>query len=338
MNPHIEALFIAIYTGNISQVSKLLTDSQAFESILANINYQLTADDIEKIKQSIAPNSNGEYLGLMHDGLPETAMTPLLMALSLERVTIAKMLMEKFSKNIDFTICNDNAVNHLHMLYMVARGDERYDKNTNQSYLVEIPDTLETDIENLSVVMVRNGHLQKNIMMDGQEQNLVALATMHGHVKSAKQLIALGLPKPSTKEHFYSIKSYLINNCPKEKAKERIDDISTMINTPVAAATSFFQEEKTNFPDVAIIKEMLQTFGTDRWANSTTLLEASELVEVLQAYIELANKNGVELNPSQFSGWIDGIGGTIDTTVKDILQSEAALRGDESSFACVRKI
>lgn len=325
MNPYFKQLILAIYRGDMDRIEGLMSDPVSSEALALTINYPLSAQDIESIKRDINACPDAPYPGLIHNGSPETGMTALLLALSVERLSIAERLIEHFEREIDCGCSNDNQINALHMLFMISIGDHRYAEDGQARGIEQAPPELGAQLARFSLTLIEHGHPITPIDIDGKKTQLSSIAIMHGHFQAAKAMVDIGLRPPIASQDIECLKPYFISNCPRDEAHQRFDEVcSILMPRPFATGIAFFTPQEIAFPTASLIKEMLLQFGIDRWGDSTTIMDPHQLTPLLNAYIDTAIENGIALSCADFKDWItEGLGRKLHAGIQDILLSDA---------------
>ncbi len=183
------ALFHAIHSNEPETVTRLLASPEV------DINHQLSSAGT---------------------GVYELGMTPLLFALSLERLRIAKILLAQ--ENIDVNAINGAKVSALHMLIMVNRGDvvggipSIFLPQVHGDFATPVVKE-ESIVEIFNLLVARGFNRWENFATTGNKnQNLVAEAIAHGKYYLCGLILQNGGAQPEVEHgHAFRMSGYLEN-------------------------------------------------------------------------------------------------------------------------------
>lgn len=314
-------LFESIYRGDLSGIEAILVALGSKQQ--SALNYQLTKEDIEKCAERLGnPSDISRAFYFSESGFGacgyEPGMTPLMMALSLERLNIAKLLLhDGRATMIDFSKTNDVPISHLHFLLMCSYGDHRYNKHGESIETNERASNYETDVDSIARVIIA---FSKDFILD--DQNMIAEAIGHHQLGIARRLLHESREKAPFPCNFDEIRQYILDDqaSPTEAAK-RLHAVKDLL-TPhyLVKATSpavMFQapEEKLPLIKAEDIKTILRNFGQYE--------PFTETIELIKAFLVELHAEGKALSPDNFTGCLTG--GFASNTlapVKEFLQDD----------------
>ncbi len=324
MKSSVKQLFIAIYRGDSRRVATLLPSISS-----KDINYQLTEADINALKQEMGIDLDdaAHYYGF------EEGMTPLLVALSKERVSIADKLLTH--PEIDVAIANSIGVNALHMLVMISFGDERYDAYGLNVVNPVALENLVGKLLTLSSTLIAKGCPLANPSIGGDDINLVTEAIFHEQVDIAEGLVKHGAPLPQTRGQLSRMRNYYdMNLAGVESAiqisRERLQQVyhcleQALFLEPTAPGPAFFNARKSfEITNAQTIKAILRNLVID---GETRVLKAGvtseEVIELIKD-LELASRCGCAIESKEFDGFLSGYGAKLPEEVKAVLTGISA--------------
>jgi hypothetical protein len=277
------ALFHAIQRNEPETVTRLLASQEV------DVNYQLTSAGA---------------------GVYELGMTPLLFALSLERLNIAKILLAH--PNIDVNLVNGAQVSALHMLIMVNKGDVvGMSARIPAIFLPPVPvDFTSPQVKEESIIEIFNLLVEHgfnrwtNFATTGNEnQNLVAEAIAHGKYYLGELILQNGGEQPQQYEHVFRMSGYLENSVNAGIFKQRYKNLMAIALT---------NEVKKELSCPAKIKQFAGYFAH---SNSE---DAKALVEML---LENHGSFGGTNTSKDYSDFLENAGRDLPETVKNVLKN-----------------
>lgn len=271
----------------------------------------ISVNSMPKVDELLAndPTSINCSLSQAEGGALEKGMTPLLYALSLERLAIVKMLLAQ--EIIDVNLKNHAGVSAVHMLIMVYFGDELYceDGVFNQRARMmglspgdfSSPRVKEQEIIEIFELLVNRGFNQWGnlVTSNNGEQNLISEAIAHGKPYIVPRILSNGGIAPDVSQSF-RISGYI------EGAKT-LDDLLKRYENIMQLAIS--PEIKKELSSPSKIKQFLFYEGHD-----------DHRIELVNSLRKNYKDFGGTVKACDFSGFLEGCGSDFPENVKDRLR------------------
>lgn len=309
----------AIFKGDLTQVKGLAGK--------VNLNYQLTLSDIAALKSTLGVPEGVNY------GLEE-GMTPLLLALSLERLSIANHLLTSYHDKVDVNLTNAIGVTPLHMLIMVAIGDERYNQKGEDTAKVVPKGPVQEQVAQLASALCQQNaevvaeRLAPNTVSKGV--NYLTEAIFHEHLAMAEVLRKHGSNAPSHQDEYNSIQRFYINGVKSpEESMERLHAVVTLFSTgrgrsdgEIRQGMHLFKRGLVSFPltSAAHIKEMLRSLYLDKCDGGGEQPAVEPIIKLLTMHRQVAEEQGLSIEGKAFAGAVrDGFLKDLPDPIKQAL-------------------